>query len=194
MKKTNQSILIVDDNQQNVKLLGEILSEEGYRLSIAQNGNQALKILDILVPDLIILDLMLPDINGFDVCRQIKINKKFQYTPIIVNSSLYSIEDKMKAFDAGAVDYINKPFYSVDFLKRIEIHLMFKNKLSPYNSDTSSQKKDEEVLIEEIKKLKTSLRGYFKTKEIESSIDIKLHLLLNELKTLTEELSNTCMA
>ncbi|MGL1903470.1 MAG: response regulator [Fibrobacterales bacterium] len=130
-------ILIVEDNQQNLKYLGDLLSEEGYQLSIATNAQQTYSILKVIQPDLILLDIMLPQTDGYQICQTIKKNPHLSHIPILFNSALFSVEDKIKAFNAGASDYISKPFYSEEILKRIEVHLKYSQTISPTQSTPS---------------------------------------------------------
>ena len=117
------NILVVDDTQANIALLTEILEKQGYRISAAKNGEQALKIANHIVPDLILLDVMLPDIDGFETCRQLKDNVKTQSIPVIFITAKTEIEDLITGFSTGAVDYIYKPFQSEEVLARVKSQL-----------------------------------------------------------------------
>ena len=117
------NILVVDDTQANIALLTEILEKQGYRISAAQNSEQALKIANHIIPDLILLDVMMPDIDGFETCRQLKSNDKTQSIPIIFVTAKTEIEDLITGFSLGAVDYIYKPFQSEEILARVKSQL-----------------------------------------------------------------------
>ena len=117
------SILVVDDELNNLHLLSEILSEKNYKIRRAINGGIALKSVQSILPDLILLDINLPDITGYEVCERLKSNPATQHIPIIFISALNETLDKVKAFSAGAVDYISKPFEVAEVIARIDNQL-----------------------------------------------------------------------
>lgn len=117
------SILIVDDNPTNIKLLFDILKQSGFRVSVAKSGESALLKVQEALPDIILLDIMMPGVNGFDTCRSLKANPKTQGIPIIFLSALDEVVDKVKAFAVGGVDYITKPFQTQEVLARVENQL-----------------------------------------------------------------------
>ena len=119
--KTN--ILVVDDSVFDLELVDWILQEKNYNTIVANNGSEALEIVKTLSPDLILLDIMLPDINGFEVCKMIKSIDNLKDVPVIFFTSLSNIEDIVKGFEAGAVDYVTKPFNKDELLVRIQNHL-----------------------------------------------------------------------
>ncbi len=110
-------ILIVDDDIHIGNMLEEVLVQEGYRVSRAYSGTEALFVLSQRKPDLILLDLMLPGLNGEDVLPQIK------GIPVIVISAKVDVRDKVSLFLGGAVDYVTKPFHLEELAARIEVHL-----------------------------------------------------------------------
>ncbi len=118
-----QSILIVDDTPANLRLLGEILAEKAYRVRSAPNGDRALATVQKELPDLILLDIMMPELDGYAVCRQLKAEERTRDIPVIFISALNDVFDKLTAFSAGGVDYINKPFEAAEVLARVETHL-----------------------------------------------------------------------
>jgi len=121
---TNQSnILIVDDVPQNLLVLKHILKKQGHTVRTALNGELALKTVQILPPDLILLDIIMPDMRGDEVCRHIKADEKTRDIPVIFITSLSDMEDKIKGFEVGGVDYITKPFQTEEVLARVETHL-----------------------------------------------------------------------
>lgn len=115
-------ILAVDDQPNNLKVIAGVLGDE-YQLSIANNGHNALKILDKLVPDLILLDIMMPGMDGFEVCHEIKLRQQLKDIPIIFLTAKTEISDIVKAFEAGAVDYIFKPFNPLEVKARVNSQL-----------------------------------------------------------------------
>jgi diguanylate cyclase (GGDEF)-like protein len=119
-------ILLVDDRIENLELLSSILTKAGYEVRRAINGSTALMGVQSASPDLILLDINMPDMNGYEVCRQLKQDEKHQEIPVIFISALDDGLDKVKAFSAGGVDYISKPFEMMEVLSRIENHLQIR--------------------------------------------------------------------
>ena len=120
-------ILVVDDYLDNLRVLTAILVEQGYRVRKAINGQLALATIELQVPDLILLDIQLPDINGYDLCRQIKANPRTHAIPILIMSIHNQAEDIVRAFSEGAVDYIKKPFQPEEVIVRVKTQLMIRN-------------------------------------------------------------------
>jgi DNA-binding response OmpR family regulator len=121
-----EMILIIDDNPQSIKLLGNILDSKGYSTAVAMNGTEALKFLENEIPDLILLDIMMPGMDGFEVCRSIKMNKNARETPVIFLTAKREIDDLVRGFEVGGVDYVTKPFNSNELLIRVKTHLDLK--------------------------------------------------------------------
>jgi len=118
-----ESILLVDDNPTNLQVLFQTLEGVGCKLLIAKNGEMALAIAGKALPDLILLDIMMPDIDGYEVCRQLKTNPATSGIPVIFLSALGDTEDKVKGLQLGAVDYITKPFQPDEVIARVNTHL-----------------------------------------------------------------------
>ncbi len=116
-------ILVVDDAPDNLRVLSATLSTHGYDVRCAKNGSIALAGAQASPPDLILLDINMPDMDGYEVCQQIKADEKTSKIPVIFLSAFDDVLDKVKAFKAGGVDYITKPFQSEEVLARIEIQL-----------------------------------------------------------------------
>ena len=115
-------ILVVDDNQVNVKVLSNILKMSGYDIIAAFNGKDAIRMAERRPPDLILMDIMMPDINGFEATRQLKEHEELKDIPVLFISALTEVEDKVKGFEVGGQDYITKPFQHQEVLKRVELH------------------------------------------------------------------------
>jgi two-component system, sensor histidine kinase and response regulator len=116
-------ILIVDDTLQSIQVLGTTLKKEGYQLNAAQNGQQALKLAQKTLPDLILLDIMMPEMDEFEVCQHLKADDKTCHIPVVFLSAKAETQDMVKEFELGSIDYITKPFNTVELLKRVETHL-----------------------------------------------------------------------
>lgn len=124
---TQPNILLVDDNPQNLAALSRILTEQGYHVRTAINGQVALTSVRNLLPDLILLDILMPGMDGYEVCHQLKADKTAREIPVLFLSALDTPIDKVKAFDVGGVDYITKPFQADEVVARVETHLMLRN-------------------------------------------------------------------
>lgn len=116
-------ILVVDDAPTNVKLLSYFLIDSQFEVLGAYDGESALSIAELQQPHLILLDVLMPGIDGFETCRKLKKCPQTRDIPVIFLTSLTDGEDKIKGFEAGAVDYITKPFYQQEVLARIRVHL-----------------------------------------------------------------------
>lgn len=116
-------ILIVDDTPVNLRLLADMLEERHYNVRKALNGNMALLATDKKLPHLILLDVNMPDMDGYQVCQQLKESEKTRHVPVIFISALDRAMDKIKAFQVGGVDYVTKPFAVEEVLARINHQL-----------------------------------------------------------------------
>lgn len=123
MKRTPQTILVVDDVPENLAVLFDVLSEAGFEVLVADSGVVALERLPVLQPDLILLDVLMPDLDGFEVCEQIRRTPEFRDVPVIFMTALTETVDKVKGFRVGAVDYVSKPFEAEEVLARVEAQL-----------------------------------------------------------------------
>ncbi len=137
-EKTKGSILIVDDTPANLRLLSNMLAEQGYQVRPVPEGAMALSAAQMSPPDLILLDIKLPGMNGYEVCEKLKADEKTQEIPIIFISALDATDDKIRAFTAGGVDYVTKPFHVEEVLARVETHLALR-KLHKRLQDTSEK-------------------------------------------------------
>ena len=126
MSHAKKLILIVDDNLDNLKVLGAFLKKNGYNPAIAQNGTKALEFVQKKLPDIILLDIMMPDIDGFEVCRRLKHNTLTQEIPIIFLTAKMETQAVIEGLELGAVDYVTKPFNYKELSTRIRTHLELK--------------------------------------------------------------------
>lgn len=116
-------ILIVDDVSANLKVLGDMLKGEGYKVRPVPNGTLALQVASKEKPDLILLDIMMPDMDGYEVCRRLKESPKLSDIPVIFISALNDTQDIVKALKSGGVDFITKPFQAEEVKARVHTHL-----------------------------------------------------------------------
>ena len=126
MERTKHSvtILIVDDTPENLDVLSGILSN--YKRYFAINGIQAIERANTVVPDLILLDIMMPDMDGYEVCRQLKENEKTRHIPVIFITAKTEEKDEIIGFEMGGVDYISKPICPAKIKARVKTHLTLK--------------------------------------------------------------------
>ncbi len=117
------NILVVDDTPANLHLLFGILTEQGYKVRLAPSGALALRTVQSIPPDLILLDIQMPEMDGYTVCEQLKAAEQTHDIPVIFISALNEVLDKVKAFTVGGIDYITKPFQVEEVVSRIETHL-----------------------------------------------------------------------
>jgi CheY-like chemotaxis protein len=117
------NIMVVDDNPANLKLLEGMLRQHGHEVRSFPLGRPALLAASQDPPDLILLDINMPEMNGYEVCEQLKANPHLAAVPVIFLSALNAVEDKIRGFHAGGVDYISKPFQFEEIEARAETHL-----------------------------------------------------------------------
>jgi two-component system, sensor histidine kinase and response regulator len=117
------SVLVVDDTIENLRLLSNLLGEQGYEVRAVTSGRQALQAVEHDPPDLILLDVTMPEMDGYEVCRRLKASDRSKDVPVIFLTALTDTADKVLAFDAGAVDYVTKPFQFDEVLARVKTHV-----------------------------------------------------------------------
>lgn len=117
------NLLIVDDLADNLRVLSNTLSNQGYRVRCVRNGAMALMGAKAAPPDVILLDIRMPEMDGYEVCRRLKSDPELCHIPIIFLSALDEALDKAKAFDVGGADYISKPFQVEEVLARVQHQL-----------------------------------------------------------------------
>ena len=116
-------ILVVDDNAMTLDLVSRSLSRVGYEVTTSENGPDALAIVDDVQPELIILDVMMPEMDGYEVCRQLRERPSSSSIPVLMLTALDSLEEKIRGFEAGADDYMTKPFQPAELQARVRVLL-----------------------------------------------------------------------
>jgi len=127
MTEEKAKILIVDDDEFNVDILEQSLNLEGYDTISVRSGKEAIEAVKNLNVDLVLLDIMMPDMNGYEVCKIIKSDKKISYIPVIMLTAKKDRSDKVQGLDIGADDYVTKPFHKEELVARIRAMLRIKN-------------------------------------------------------------------
>jgi putative two-component system response regulator len=127
-----QQILIVDDSEENIKLVRDIIDRQQTRYDIhsASDGNEAVEFLKTNIPDLIMLDVVMPGMNGFEVCKLIKSETRTRLIPVVMITALDSHQDRLKGLEAGVDDFISKPFNVYELLARVKNLLKLRGYIS----------------------------------------------------------------
>ena len=156
--KNKAKILAVDDEPKNVKLLEALLVPQGYEVTTALNGKEALQLIEKNEIDLVMLDIMMPECDGFEVTRRLRSQEKTQLIPIMLITSLTGSEERTKGIEAGCDDFISKPFDKNEVFARVKSLLKIKS------------------LHDELKE------NYEKLKELENMRDGLTHMIIHDLK------------
>jgi len=196
-------ILVVDDTRENLRLLTKLLVEHGYYVRPVSSGQKALSAIRNQLPDLILLDIMMPDLDGYAVCNQLKADERTCDIPVIFISALEEMNDKVKAFHAGGVDYITKPFQAEEVLVRVETHLSMRGmqkKLQEQNTQlqryaTELQDANAElsqyayVVSHDLKAPLRAIRNYadFLREDLDDILDDEQKMYLDKLNNAVQE-------
>ena len=171
------NILIVDDTPENVLLLVRMLTERGYKARTALSGKLALQAARTEPPDLILLDITMPEMNGYEVCEQLKADAALKEIPVIFISALNETIDKVKAFRVGGVDYVTKPFQFEEVYARVQTHLRIRS----LQRQLSDQNENLERLVAE-RTLELS-KAYGRLRELGRLKDDFLCMISHEIRT-----------
>jgi len=152
-------ILVVDDEETNIDILLGILGDD-YDISVAMDGPSALESVEEGLPDLILLDIMMPGMDGYEVCRKLKADKKTRDVPVIFVTAMTEVEDEALGFEVGAVDYITKPISPPIVLERVKTHLALYDQNRVLEEKVRQRTKE---LVEANSRLE---RSYFQTVEL----------------------------
>ena len=154
------TILAVDDTPANLHLLAKMLSNQGYKLRIIADCEQALSSAQAYPPDLILLDILMPQMDGYEVCSKLKADERTKNIPVIFISALNEGFDKVKAFEVGGVDYITKPFIAEEVIARVENQLRLRTQekqLLEQNAKLTSEIEERKLAEEKLKKSEANL-------------------------------------
>jgi two-component system, sensor histidine kinase and response regulator len=180
----NTSILIVDDNPQNLQVLGRLLQECHYDIEFATNGVAALDWLDSRIFDLVLLDINMPEIDGFEVCRKIRKEQKLNNLPIIFLSADNDRESILRGFELGGQDYITKPFDSRELMVRVKTHISLKESrenLEILNRSLEEKVKERTVQLREANEALETMNE--KLTELDRAKSDFLNLISHEIRT-----------
>jgi len=159
-ENSNGIILIIDDNISNIKVIVKQLNNHNYETIIARNGKTGIERARFSQPDLILLDVLMPGMDGFETCRHLKSDKKTRDIPVLFMTVLNEMSDKLKGFQAGAVDYVSKPIQEEEILARISTHVKLR-KLQKRLEVKNERLQRQAMLMDQIKDsiLSTDLKG-----------------------------------
>ena len=126
-RRESAHLLVVDEWEENLQILETVLRRNGYRVTCATDGPSGLRAAGEDLPDLILLDVMMPRMDGYDVCRRLKEDVRTRDVPVLFISVYSQTDEKLKGFEAGAVDYVSKPFSIPELLARVRTHLALRS-------------------------------------------------------------------
>ena len=166
--ETAGKILIADDITENLVFLKKILSFQGYQVVTAKSGDEAWAVTQVFLPDLVLLDVRMPGLNGYEVCEKMKANALTREIPVMFISAFHETTDKIKGFEVGGVDYIQKPIQPNELMTRVQTHLH----LSKIRNELTEQAKKLKIANN---KLSLKVKAFKKAKE-------EIHLLNETLE------------
>lgn len=144
------TILVVDDSLVNLAALNELLEQRGFNVLLANSGQRAIAIAKENHPDLILLDVVMPGWDGYETCKQIKGDSKLSNIPILFISGLGDTQNKIKAFQAGAVDYVSKPFQNDELFARVTTHIELSRLRNNLEKEVENQTAKIRALMQEL--------------------------------------------
>ncbi|MGL5133408.1 MAG: diguanylate cyclase domain-containing protein [Planktothrix sp.] len=188
-KQYSGGIFIIDDKLENLRVLSEMLKHQGYKIRQAINGTSGLRAIQSAPPDLILLDIKMPDMDGYEVCQQLKSNPQTEEIPIIFISGLNEVLDKVKAFELGAVDYISKPFQVEEVIARIKTQFTIQRQKNQLQAEIHYRQAQEHRLKIEIQ------QRLIKEQELQAEIIRRKETeeILYQSRSLIQSVLNTSM-
>ncbi|WRH65566.1 MAG: diguanylate cyclase [Planktothrix sp. GU0601_MAG3] len=184
---TKTTILIVDDTPDNLRLLTKILESQGYIVRKSLNGRMALQGVQRHPPHLILLDINMPDMNGYEMCQNLKNSEITAQIPVIFVSALETLEDKVRAFELGGVDYITKPFQEQEVLVRVKNQLLIQQQ----HQQLIEQNQRLELEIQERLKAEAEVRQLSLTDELTGLYNRRGFFLLAQQQLKIAQRTNT---
>lgn len=174
---TEIHILVVDDTPDNLRLLTKILELQNYTIRKSLNGRLALQAARRNPPDLILLDIHMPEMNGFDVCRQLKASELTASIPVIFISALNQTNDKVRAFEVGGQDYITKPFQDLEVLARVKNQLLIQQQKQQLQQEIQNRQQAEA----EVRRLNDNLERQVQVRTLELQQALSFELALKQI-------------
>ncbi|MEG4271740.1 MULTISPECIES: response regulator [unclassified Microcoleus] len=186
IEENKGNILIVDDTPENLQVLSATLSDRGYKVRGVINGKMAIRAARSGSPDLILLDIKMPEMDGYEVCTQLKEDPKTSEIPVIFISALDEVLDKLTAFQVGGVDYVTKPFHVAEVLARIEHQLTIK-RLKKQLLDRNAELQEE--IIERKKAEEAAAAASLAKSQFVANMSHELRTPLNAILGFTQVMS-----
>jgi light-regulated signal transduction histidine kinase (bacteriophytochrome) len=168
-------ILVVDDTPANLEVLFNFLTDSGFKILVAEDGESAIQKAEYASPDLILLDIIMPGIDGFETCCRLKGNESTQYIPVIFMTALSETVDKVKGLQVGAVDYITKPLQHEEVLARVQTHLSLRN-LTKQLQEQNLQLEQE---IKQRQRQEEELKRQYQRSQLFAEVTLKIRQSLN---------------
>jgi two-component system, NtrC family, sensor kinase len=190
------NILVVDDTPENLRLLVAVLNEKGYQTRPVPHGKLAISAAQLNPPDLILLDILMPEIDGYEVCTQLKANDKTKQIPVIFLTAVNEVLDKVKAFAVGGVDYITKPFQIEEVLARVETHLALvstQKSLAAKNEELATKNVELNLTLQQLQSTQEELIHSAKMAALGQLIAGIAHEINNPLSAITSSVRNIAM-
>ncbi len=177
-KNNQNTILIIDDNETNIKVLVKVLQNHGFETITARNGTMGIRQARFALPDLILLDIMMPGIDGFETCRRLKKDETTSNLPIIFLTANTDTVDKIKGLEMGAVDYIIKPFETAEIVARVRKHLTI------YNLQKQLEEKNTQLQahVHHLENLATLEKAINETQDIVQMMNSAMQVTLSVFK------------
>jgi len=168
-------ILVVDDTPANLEVLFNFLTDSGFKILVAEDGESAIQKAEYASPDLILLDIIMPGIDGFETCCRLKANESTQDIPVIFMTALSETVDKVKGLQVGAVDYITKPLQHEEVLARVQTHLSLRN-LTKQLQEQNLQLEQE---IKQRQRQEEELKRQYQRSQLFAEVTLKIRQSLN---------------
>lgn len=191
-------ILLVDDTPDNLRLLSKILEAQGFKVRKTVSGKMAIQAAQMEPPDLILLDINMPEINGYEVCKQLKLQENTANIPIIFISALDQTADKIRAFETGGVDYITKPFQELEVLARVRNQLIIyqqQQQLTIQNKQLQQEISERQAALRDRKQVEAALQALnrcFEKQLVERTTQLQQALEFEErLKRITDKVRDS---
>src|SRR6266496_1327455 len=167
------SVLIVDDITKNLQVVGTILRQAGYAVTPATSGAEALEGVRERLPDLILLDLMMPEMDGLEVCRRLKADPAARRIPVIFLTASNEMEHLVKGFEAGAVDYVTKPFNAPELLARVRTHLELRHARERLREMNDEKNEFMGIVAHDLRSPLTAIYGFSEMIQQEPEMDYR---------------------